>query len=203
MFLYNFESFFYFQLKIEKELTIKTDTFKCIYLGKILQDEYTLHDYKIKLNDVIQLIPVVNNLPTTSKDDITEQKEISKEKGEEKNQETEELEEGNSLYYKTGDAVDCQYNGAWYETKIEKIVRKKEEILYIVESSDVPVSEIFIRPRARRLIPFDELFIDQTVLINYNLEEPKEIGLWYDFTISKLNIKRTIRELSGSLHISR
>lgn len=158
------------------------------------------------MNDVIQLIPVVNNSesgPTTSKDNITEQKEISKDKVEEKDQETEELEEGNSLYYKTGDAVDCQYDGAWYETKIEKIVRKKEEVLYIVESNDVPVSEIFIRPRARRLIPFDELFIDQKVMINYNLEEPKEIGLWYDFTISKLNIKRTFQELTGLLHISR
>jgi len=175
-----------------------------------LEDEYTLHDYKIKLNDVVQLIPVVNNSesePTTSKDNITEEKEkISEEKVEEEEQETEEeLEEGNSLYYKIGDAVDCcnQCTGAWFETVIQKIVRKKEEILYRVEFSDVHVPEIFIRPRARRLIPHNELFIGQKVMINYNLEEPKEIGLWYDFTISKVNIKRTFQELSGLLYISR
>nr|XP_012218313.1 PREDICTED: E3 ubiquitin-protein ligase UHRF1-like [Linepithema humile] len=197
------------KLEIEKELFIKADEFKYIYLGKILQDEYTLHDYKIKLNDIIQLIPIISNSeskPTTSKNSTTEEKEITKDKVEEKVQETEDVKEElvNSLYYKIGEAVDYYYqcNGAWYETTLQNIVKKKEEILYIVEFSDVPVTELFIRPRSRRLIPFDELFIGQKVMINYNLEEPKEIGLWYDFTIFKLNKKRTFQELSGLLHIS-
>lgn len=170
-----------------------------------MEDDYTLHDYKVKLNDTISIVVKNSENESTDKDNITEEKEINEEKVENKEQETEELEEGSSLYYKIGDAIDCcnQRYGSWYETIIQKIVKKKEEILYIVESNDIPVPERFIRPRARRLISFDKLFIGQKVMINYNLEEPKEIGMWYDFTISKINVKRTFQKLNGILHISR
>ncbi|KYQ46504.1 E3 ubiquitin-protein ligase UHRF1 [Trachymyrmex zeteki] len=78
------------------------------------------------------------------------------------------------------------------------------EILWEFDNTLYPdnIPEVYVRPRAQRSIPFDELSIDQKVMINYNLENNKKIGLWFDFTITKIIIKRTWRELVGQLHIS-
>jgi len=121
-----------------------------------------------------------------------------------------ELLEAESLYYKIGDAVDChdQVHGAWFEAIVQKILKNKEQILYNVccEFDELlapyNVSEEFIRPRARRVITSDELCVGQKVMINYNVDEPKNVGLWYDFTISEIYRKRRSYELSGMLHMS-
>lgn len=35
-----------------------------------------------------------------------------------------------------------------------------------------------IRPRAEKLCPIEDLKVGKLVLVNYNMEEPKERGLW-------------------------
>lgn len=183
---------------------------RLFFRGKQLENGYKLYDYNINLNDVIQLmikikIDNTQNKATSSNDsDVKNKRKISENK-------EEELVEAESLYYKVGDAIDCldQIHGAWFEAIIQKIFQKKEEIVYNVlwefddKAFPFNVSETCIRPRARHLIPFDKLSVDQKVMINYNVDEPKQVGLWYDFTISKIEKKRKLQELTGILHMGR
>ncbi|XP_050448065.1 E3 ubiquitin-protein ligase UHRF1-like [Cataglyphis hispanica] len=194
--------------EIEKELHIEIDMQRLFFRGKQLENGYKLYDYNINLNDVIQLmikikIDNTQNKATSSNDsDVKNKRKISENK-------EEELVEAESLYYKVGDAIDCldQIHGAWFEAIIQKIFQKKEEIVYNVlwefddKAFPFNVSETCIRPRARHLIPFDKLSVGQKVMINYNVDEPKQVGLWYDFTISKIEKKRKLQELTGILHM--
>lgn len=158
---------------------------------------------KIKLDKI-------ENEATSSNNDSIEQKNIN-ENIKKKEVEDDELTEAESLYYKIGDAVDCidQTYGAWFEAIIKKIFKQDTKIIYNIQwefDDQVPslnVPETSIRPRARYLIPFHNLSIGQKVMINYNVDDPKEIGLWYDFTISKLEKKKKLEELIGVLHIGR
>lgn len=183
---------------------------RLFFRGKQLENGYKLYDYNINLNDVIQLmikikIDNTQNKATSSNDsDIKKKRKISENK-------EEELVEAESLYYKVGDAIDCldQIHGAWFEAIIQKILQKGEEIIYNVlwefddKAFPFNVPETCIRPRVRNLIPFDELSVGQKVMINYNVDEPKQVGLWYDFTISKIEKKRKLQELTGMLHMGR
>lgn len=195
--------------KIEKDLCVETDMQRLFFRGKQLENGYKLHDYNINLNDVIQLMIKIKvndaqNKAICSDDDVKRERES--------NEDTEEgLVEAESLYYKVGDAIDCldQIHGAWFEAIIQKIFMKGEEIIYNVlwefdkEAFPFNVPKTCIRPRASRLIPFDELSIGQKVMINYNVDDPKEIGLWYDFTVAKIEKKRRLQQLTGTLHIGR
>lgn len=125
--------------------------------------------------------------------------------------EDETLVEAESLYYKIGDAVDCldQTYGAWFEAIILKIYKKDDKLLYNVQweyddkAPPFNVPESSVRPRARRLIQFEALKIGEKVMINHNVDDPKETGLWYDFTVLKREKKRRAQDLIGTLHIGR
>ncbi|XP_011151533.1 E3 ubiquitin-protein ligase UHRF1 isoform X2 [Harpegnathos saltator] len=200
--------------EIKKELNIETDLQRLFFRGKQLENGYKLYDYNVNLNDVIQLMVRlecrndVENKATSSNNYSVNNSDLNK-SIEDKEVEDIELIEAESLYYKIGDAVDCldQIHGAWFEAIIKKIFKQGTKLIYNVqwefESHGIPfnVPEISIRPRARYLIPFDDLFVGQKVMINYNVDEPKETGLWYDLTISKLEKKRKLEELTGVLHI--
>lgn len=181
-----------------------------------MEDGYKLHDYSVNLNDVILLmvrekIDVLEDEATSSNINNVENSESVEEDIENREIEGGELEEAESLYYRIGDAVDCldQCYGAWSEAIIQNIYKRDERLIFSVkwefdnEASSFDVFETFIRPRARCLIPFNELSIGQKVMINYNVDSPKDTGLWYDFTISKLEKKRRSEELIGVLHIGR
>lgn len=155
--------------------------------------------------------PEVDNAETKESSD--DEKNIKKKDINEleKEEEEEKLEETESLYFKIGDAVDCNDErvGAWFEAVIKNIYKKGDEIYYkvlwefcnMVAFDTVP--EARVRPRARRSIPLDELSVGQKVMINYNIESPEKIGHWFDFTISEIEKKRKRCELFGQLHISR
>jgi len=135
----------------------------------------------------------------------TKTKKVSEQEKEEKEEEL----ETESLYYKIGDAVDCndERTGAWFEAIIKYIYKKGDKIFYKVlwESDNVisSVPEAHIRPRARRSIPFAELVVGQKVMINYNIDDSeKKIGLWFDFTIFEIQTKRKRQELVGQLRIN-
>lgn len=199
--------FFIIQCKIEKQLNVKKDLQRLFFSGKQLENGYRLDNYSINFNDTILLIikAVMNDVEN---EENTKEEKVDEEKELEKALET-KFEKTESLYYKIGDAVDCMYEktGAWYEAIIKNIYRKEGqmfyEILWEFDNTLYPdnIPEVYVRPRAQRSIPFDELSIDQKVMINYNLENNKKIGLWFDFTITKIIIKRTWRELVGQLHI--
>ncbi|GIY19419.1 e3 ubiquitin-protein ligase UHRF1 [Caerostris extrusa] len=58
-----------------------------------------------------------------------------------------------------------------------------------------------IRPRARKLVKFEDLKIGDKVMINYNIEEPKERGFWYDCCVTKLKKDRSTKELIGTIFV--
>lgn len=203
-----------FQREIEQEFNVKADLQRLFFRGKQLENGYKLYDYNINLNDVIQLMMRVNDdveiKATSSSSAITTSSDS--EKGVTDNShEDEMLIETESLYYKLGDAVDCldQTYGAWFEAIILKIYKKEDKLIYNVRwefDDNAPpfnIPELSIRPRARCLIQFDALKIGQKVMINHNVDNPKETGLWYDFTILKIDKKRRTQELTGTLHIGR
>lgn len=174
------------------------------YRGKQLENGYKLFDYNVNVNDVILLNVKINidNVPVKSDSKVQEKNDIV-------DIPEEVIIDVESLFYKIGDAIDCidQICGAWYEAIIQRIFNMNGKIQYQVKwqfgdrEEPFVVEENFIRPRAYRIINFNDLKRGQKIMINYNIEEPKEIGFWYDFTIQK--ISRSIKSITGSLHIGR
>jgi len=58
-----------------------------------------------------------------------------------------------------------------------------------------------IRPYSTDILPFDQLKINDKVLMNYNQELPKERGFWYDVLVKQIIVNRRIREVIGNLTI--
>ncbi|KFM73683.1 E3 ubiquitin-protein ligase UHRF1, partial [Stegodyphus mimosarum] len=57
----------------------------------------------------------------------------------------------------------------------------------------------FIRPRARKYVKFDDVKVGDWLMVNYNIEEPKETGFWYDCMVTGKRSTRTIKELVGTI----
>ncbi|GIX93266.1 e3 ubiquitin-protein ligase UHRF1 [Caerostris extrusa] len=58
-----------------------------------------------------------------------------------------------------------------------------------------------IRHRARKLIKFEDLKFGDKVMVNYNLEEPKERGFWYDCCVTNLKNGRSTKQLIGTIFV--
>ncbi|XP_071638230.1 E3 ubiquitin-protein ligase UHRF1 isoform X2 [Temnothorax longispinosus] len=195
--------------EVEKQLHVKKDLQRLIYCGKELEDGYHLYDYNACFDHVILLIekPAVDNVENkvTSANEESTKKEKNSEQ-EKQEEDAEELEKAESLYYKIGDAVDCkeERTGAWFEAIIKYIYKKGDEVFYKIlwesDNSYDNVSEAYIRPRARRSVQVDELSVGQKVMINYNTDDYKITGWWYDYTIADIMKKRGRYELVGQLH---
>ncbi|KAJ0183607.1 hypothetical protein K1T71_000030 [Dendrolimus kikuchii] len=236
---------------IQEKFQVKPDSQRLFYGGKLLENGYTLHDYNIKLNDVIQLMitlePVERakvEVPNVAGSSI------------QANEETIVYKDAKSTLYAVGDLIDmrdCE-TGAWLEGKITRIVydpsqvtnttseddiqshdlpapeantssnkvgikkyftkppnnnkvNVEEKLLYKVDSqcSDEQ-SEIYskgteIRPRSRIIINVKDLQVGQKVMLNYNPDEPSQLGYWYDFKVLEIKTKRTTHELLGEIYI--
>jgi len=210
--IYIYMGVFVFQYEVEKKLLIKKNLQRLFFSGKQLEDDYYLDNYNINFNDIILLIiKTADNVKKVKKNTSANKKNKKEKKISEEGKKEEELEEVESLYYKIGDAVDCidKKTGAWFEAIIKNIYKKGAEVLYkILWASDNVISpdmisEASIRPRARYSIPFNKLSVGQRVMINYDIDNPKKIGLWFDFTITEIVNKRKVKELVGQLHVSR
>ncbi|XP_043481565.1 E3 ubiquitin-protein ligase UHRF1-like [Leptopilina heterotoma] len=190
--------------EIKKVLDIEPDLQRLFHRGKQLENGYKLFDYNVNLNDVILLNVKINI------DDVTAKKTALSE-ADEKNDSVvipeETIVDAESLYYRVGDAIDCvdQACGAWYEATIQRIINLSGKIQYQVKwqfgdrEEPFVVEENFIRPRAYKLVNFDDLRRGLKVMINYNIEEPNETGLWYDLTVQK--VLRSVKSITGTLHI--
>ncbi|CAB4023572.1 E3 ubiquitin- ligase UHRF1-like isoform X2, partial [Paramuricea clavata] len=99
--------------------------------------------------------------------------------------------------YKVGDKVDAKDcdMGAWFEAEIVELSMDRSTepttVLYHVvydgyEEDEVSkLSEKNVRPRASVKLPWNQLFVGQIVMANYNTDEPKERGFWYDVKITR------------------
>jgi len=58
-----------------------------------------------------------------------------------------------------------------------------------------------IRPYSTDILPFDQLKINDKVLMNYNQDYPKERGYWFDVLVKQIIVNRRIREVVGNVTI--
>nr|CAD7200520.1 unnamed protein product [Timema douglasi] len=74
---------------------------------------------------------------------------------------------------------------------------------FVDEIVDCFVSLGEIRPRARTVLQFEDLHVGDKVMVNYNEEDPKARGHWYDLTVQHLDIVKKKKVVSGTLHFTR
>ncbi|KAK2087101.1 E3 ubiquitin-protein ligase uhrf1 [Saguinus oedipus] len=67
------------------------------------------------------------------------------------------------------------------------------------ENGVVQMSSRDVRARARTIIKWQDLEVGQVVMLNYNPDNPKERGFWYDAEISRKRETRTARELYANV----
>ncbi|NXU62289.1 UHRF1 ligase, partial [Horornis vulcanius] len=129
--------------------------------------------------------------------------------------------------YKINDLVDARDTdmGAWFEATVVNVTRKKptsesaesctdpdqptavpeEDIIYHVKYDDYPengvvqMSSSNVRARARTILKWHQLEVGQVVMVNYNPDEPKERGFWYDAEILQKRETKMSRELNAKI----
>ncbi|XP_066159240.1 E3 ubiquitin-protein ligase UHRF1-like [Euwallacea fornicatus] len=188
------------RMLVEEEIGLEPKLQRLFYKGKELVDGQILNDYSVIQNDVIVVMKrhiiaeAGENVPSTpvkdNKSDITQP--VSNER----------LVDSESQYYKIGDPIDVKLldSGAWYEGIIDKILLKGDEafdesqLIFRIKSAEhasvIPFEEDAqyenVRPRSYYTYKIPELKPGMTVLANFNIDSPKERGLWYDFNITKV-----------------
>ncbi|XP_007460790.1 PREDICTED: E3 ubiquitin-protein ligase UHRF1 [Lipotes vexillifer] len=127
--------------------------------------------------------------------------------------------------YKAGEYVDARDTnmGAWFEAKVIRVTRKvpaqdepcsstsspklEDDIVYHVKYDDYPENGVVqmnsrnVRARARHIIKWQDLEVGQMVMVNYNPDNPKDRGFWYDAEILRKRETRTVRELHANVRI--
>nr|AWN02133.1 ubiquitin-like protein [Portunus sp. CY-2018] len=192
-----------FRGMVEEKLKIAKDRQRLFYRGKQMEDGYSMFDYNINVNDVIQLMvkPVLSETNINTSIKAVSKKVLEGKENNETSQEPVMIKE--SEFYRVGDLVDGKslYDGTWWEGKIVKIVPNpniKESLdgddgfLYhfVDERCELePPSELLlkhIRPRAHHLLCLKDLKPGDMIMANYNLEEPQERGHWFDCKVTRV-----------------
>ncbi|NXO78872.1 UHRF1 ligase, partial [Sitta europaea] len=129
--------------------------------------------------------------------------------------------------YKINDLVDARDTdmGAWFEAQVVNVTRKKprgesaqsctdphqptavpeEDVIYHVKYDDYPENGVVqmssgnVRARARTILKWHQLEVGQVVMVNYNPDEPKERGFWYDAEILQKRETKMTRELIAKI----
>ncbi|XP_072294857.1 E3 ubiquitin-protein ligase UHRF1 [Eucyclogobius newberryi] len=123
-------------------------------------------------------------------------------------------------HYKINEFVDSRdlNMGAWFEAQIVNVTKTtkspkegetgekpEEEIMYHVKYEDYPENGVVpmpgkeIRPRARTVYQWHQLEPGMVVMVNYNPDDTKERGYWYDAEIQRKRETRTIREIYAKI----
>ncbi|NXY89855.1 UHRF1 ligase, partial [Alcedo cyanopectus] len=115
--------------------------------------------------------------------------------------------------------------GAWFEAQVVNVSRKKppkdsgpsctepaqpaavpeEDVIYHVKYEDYPengvveLSSSDVRARARTVLKWHQLELGQVVMVNYNPDEPKERGFWYDAEILQKRETKMSREINARI----
>uniref|UniRef100_H2TMV8 E3 ubiquitin-protein ligase UHRF n=1 Tax=Takifugu rubripes TaxID=31033 RepID=H2TMV8_TAKRU len=122
--------------------------------------------------------------------------------------------------YKINDLIDARdlNMGAWFEAQIVNVTKMaktpkegageeeaEEEIFYHVKFEDYPENGVIqllgkdVRPRARTVYQWHQLESGMIVMVNYNPDDPKERGYWYDAEIQRKRETRTLREIYAKI----
>ncbi|XP_064476386.1 E3 ubiquitin-protein ligase UHRF1-like isoform X2 [Ornithodoros turicata] len=163
---------------------------------------------------------VRSGVAESAKDDETNKEVCETDKDKKASGSSLGLSSAQSCYYKVGDLVDARdvRYGGWFEAKITKITKKADDtekrgdfetddFLYHVQYDGYEDDETAafnlhcIRPRARTIVPFDKIKEGDTVMVNYNTDDPNELGFWYDCKVTSKRDTRTIKELRGTIFL--
>ncbi|KAG1659087.1 E3 ubiquitin-protein ligase UHRF1 [Nymphon striatum] len=134
---------------IENEFSAPPDCQRLFYRGKQLENEHTLFDYDVQLNDIIQMIITKAKLktsdsPTSSSDELdkklTESEESDKENAKSDGKSPSHTYTDcliRSKYYKVGDHIDImdQDTKNWTEGQILKITKLKNNDSAVLKES--------------------------------------------------------------------
>nr|CAD7574866.1 unnamed protein product [Timema californicum] len=201
---------------VEKSFGIKREKQRLFFSGKQLEGSYQLCDFNINLNDVVQVMEKQVVDPSSSVTLDTDSAE-----GTNKSEDKIEWIPAESKYYTVGDLVDVKETdrGSWVEASILNIYKDPQYLLEETPSNDgriycvrrLIVDEIVdcfvslgeIRPRARTVLKFEDLHVGDKVMVNYNEEDPKARGHWFDLTVQHLDIVKKKKVVSGTLHFTR
>lgn len=63
------------------------------------------------------------------------------------------------------------------------------------DEGDAQLRSCDLRPRARHLISFSDAKPGEKVMINHNMDDPKQRGYWYDAVVTGKKESRTVKEL--------
>ncbi|XP_042271747.1 E3 ubiquitin-protein ligase UHRF1 [Thunnus albacares] len=134
---------------------------------------------------------------------------------------TQELIDPGFGFFKINELVDARdlNMGAWFEGQIVNVTKTtktpkeeaaeaepaEEEILYHVKYEDYPENGVIqllvkdVRPRARTVYQWHQLEPGMVVMVNYNPDDTKERGYWYDAEIQRKRESRTAREIYAKI----
>lgn len=187
---------------VKDKLNVDPVCQRLFFRGKQMEDGYRLIDYGININDVVQLMVRAIPVPQPIKEVNEEGSEIEEttvDKKEAKKSGDESLTDAICEYYEVQDLIDAKdpFTSSWVEAKIVRIAKNKEDdpleyhVLFQGHEREIPLPRSFqqIRPRAEELCSNADLKIGEVVLVNYNMEESKERGLWYDGKLTKADLQ--------------
>ncbi|GAB1600400.1 E3 ubiquitin-protein ligase UHRF1-like [Argonauta hians] len=95
----------------------------------------------------------------------------------------------------------------WKEKLFKDLPQTTDGYIYSIiydgyEDDDiVELDSNHLRPRARHVIKFKDITVEQKVMANYNFDSPETRGYWYDCIITSKRDTRTIKELYGTTFI--
>ncbi|KAK3723807.1 hypothetical protein QZH41_019484, partial [Actinostola sp. cb2023] len=183
---------------------------RLFFRGKQLENEHTLFDYNIGLNEKVQMMIQAAPTPSSTNEDVDDtacngshQANVADSEdaatGEEMNSTV--APENGSTPSLSVDQIGAKVDGkdlrmgAWFEAEVVDVILEDEadptSVRYHVrfdEYEDIEISKLTardVRPRARTRIQWGQLEVGQVVMANYSPDEPKERGFWYDMEITR------------------
>uniref|UniRef100_A0A672PDX8 E3 ubiquitin-protein ligase UHRF n=1 Tax=Sinocyclocheilus grahami TaxID=75366 RepID=A0A672PDX8_SINGR len=206
------------RVKIAELFNVEAERQRLFYRGKQMEDGHTIFDYNVGLNDIVQLL-VRQKLTSAPlpKDKEAELSDSDSGAGTSGQTDTPDLIDPGFGFYKINEFVDARVlnMGAWFEAQIgwdyKDLYFKENQfegsIIYFLvcalcsypENGVVQLCGKDIRPRARTVYQWHQLDQGMIVMVNFNPDEPKERGYWYDAEIQRKRETRTQREVYGKI----
>uniref|UniRef100_A0A8C7NP84 E3 ubiquitin-protein ligase UHRF n=1 Tax=Oncorhynchus mykiss TaxID=8022 RepID=A0A8C7NP84_ONCMY len=205
------------RLKILELFKVDPEKQRLFYRGKQMEDGHTIFDYNVGLNDIVQLLVRQAAPPAAVLKSKDKEAELSDSDSAGTSTQTDlpDLVDPGFGCYKINEFVDARdlNMGAWFEAQIVNVTKtsgeegsdtkpsEEEVIHYHVKYEDYPENGVVllhskdVRPRARTVYQWHQLEVGMVVMVNFNPDEPKERGYWYDAQIQKKRETRTLHEI--------